>query len=180
MTEEGTGVVLFPGKQGRMEQYVLVERVNETTNLCVVQGLQISFLADLNKLRSLPYEDSEFKWIKSETFEFIQDGAQYRCHLKVQEQISSPGYIGIFLHHDELEEEGMIQPPPLCLHDWELGVLLPDGQRVMRKMKNTTLGLYGMGWPDFVGPKSIPSDASSLEVLAILNKFHNVSLHTSK
>lgn len=162
-----------------MDSYVLVEmNSHESPSPPVIQGVVISFQADLEKLRALSFQNSDFKCIESQAFEFVQDGVQFRCHVKVQEQLSKPGFIGIFLHHCEGDQE-IGHPPPLSLTDWELGVMLPDGQKLLRKMKDTALGAHGMGWPEFIGPGSIPSGTSNLEVVITLNHNQHITIRTT-
>ena len=187
-----------------MESFVIVERDAETdvddssrstAAARVVEreqapslfSLSIEFMADLGLLRSKPFK-SDYRWISSESFQFTDDksGRLMSIHLKVQESKTiNPGHIGIFLHHDEDEESDDATPlvtdddaPTLSLSEWELGVVLPCGEKIVRAMKESNLGAHGMGWPSFVEPNQIPNGASSLVVTCSITNYHRVALKT--
>ena len=155
-----------------MDTYVIVDKTVDE-KVPVVQGIDVRFEADLKKLRELPFK-GDFKSVESESFKFIQDGREYSIHIKVQQALSNPGPIGIFLHHDEEDKEDS----KLSLNDWSLGVILPSGEKHVRSMRGTYLGMHGMGWPSFIEVGLVPLDASSVEVLLGLNRVKEISLGT--
>lgn len=165
-----------------MDAYVIVNKVvEEEVSVPVVQGIDIRFEADLKKLRELPYA-GEFKSVQSESFKFVQDGIQRSIHIKVQEALSNPGPIGVFLHFDDDEGEGEDDGSPspqskLSLNDWTLGVILPQtDEKHIRSMRGTFLGLHGMGWPSFI--EAVPPGTSSIMILVSMNRVRQISIGT--
>ena len=68
--------------------------------------------------------------------------------------------------------------PTLSLSEWELGVVLPCGEKIVRAMRESNLGAHGMGWPSFVEPDQVPKGVSNLVVTCSITKYHRVALKT--